>query len=419
MAKGSEPGGGTQMSETAAVAYNPFDPAFAQDPYQQYEALREADPVHQSPFGIWLLFRYDDVLRFLRDPSLSVEDANANPTVFDQMIDEVMGDRDREQGTRAMLNRDPPDHTRLRKLVSKAFTPRTIERLRPRVQEIVDESLDKAADAGQMELMRDYAFQLPFTVISEMLGMPPTDADQLREWSGTLVRTLEPVIDPAVLHDIADAGEHMRELLVENIAWKRANPADDMLTALIQAEENGDMLSDDELLEQVMLIYIAGHETTVNLIGNGMLALLRNGDELKRLREDPSLDANAVEELLRYDPPVQMTRRVTLTDVDVGGKVIPNGTFAVCGLASSNRDEAHFGPTAAKVDLGRPNAKEHLAFGGGAHYCLGAALARLEGQVAIGSLVRRFPTIVPTAEPEWNGRLNLRGLEKLPLSVSI
>jgi len=407
------------VTEQTAVGYNPFDPSFAEDPYSQYAALREADPVHESPFGIWLLFRYDDVLRFLRDPSLSVEDANAKPTMFTQYIEDVMGeDRDTETGTRAMLNVDPPDHTRLRKLVSKAFTPRTIERLRPRVQQIVDESLDRAADAGHMELMRDYAFQLPFTVISEMLGMPPTDADQLREWSGTLVRTLEPVIDPNMLQAIADAGANMRGLVTDVIAWKRANPADDMLSALISAEEQGDVLSDNELLDQLMLIYIAGHETTVNLIGNGVLALLRDRDQLIRLRDDPSLDAGAVEELLRYDPPVQMSRRITLTDVEVRGKTIPEGVFVVCGLASSNRDEAHFGPTAGQVDLGRANAKEHLAFGGGAHYCLGAALARLEGQVAIGSLVRRFSTIEPTAEPTWNGRINLRGMDKLPLTVS-
>jgi len=374
--------------------------------------------VHESPFGIWLLFRYDDVLRFLRDPSLSVEDASAKPTMLDQMADEVLGpDRDKEMGTRAMLNRDPPDHTRLRKLVSKAFTPRRIEGLRPRVQELVDESLDRAAEAGQMELIGDYAFALPFAVISEMLGMPPTDSEKLREWSGILVRSLEPIVDPSLMLAIRDTGEQMRGLITDVITWKRQHLSDDMLSVLIAAEENGDMLSDEELLEQVMLLYIAGHETTVNLIGNGTLALLRNRDQLAKLRADRSLDANAVEELLRYDAPVQMTRRITLTDVEVGGKTIPEGFFVVCGLASSNRDEAHWGPKADQVDVTRANAKEHLSFGGGAHYCLGAALARLEAQVAIGSLVRRFPTIEPTAEPEWNGRLNLRGLEKLPLSV--
>ena len=407
------------MTDAAAVAYNPFEPGFAEDPYPQYQAMREHEPVHQSPFGIWLLFSYDDVLRFLRDPSLSVEESRAKPTVLDQFADEVLGtDRDRDLGTRAMLNRDPPDHTRLRKLVSKAFTPRRIEGLRPRVQDLVDESLDRAAEAAQMELMSDYAFALPFAVISEMLGMPPTDGEKLREWSGILVRSLEPIVDPALMLAIRDTGEKMRALITDVIKWKREHLSDDLLSGLIAAEENGDMLSDEELLEQVMLLYIAGHETTVNLIGNGILALLRNRDQLERLRADPTLESTAVEELLRYDSPVQMSRRITLTDVEVGGKTIPEGVFVVCGLASSNRDEAHWGPTADQVDLARPSAKEHLSFGGGAHYCLGAALARLEAQVAIGSLVRRFSTIEPTAEPEWNGRLNLRGLERLPLSVA-
>jgi cytochrome P450 len=251
-----------------------------------------------------------------------------------------------------------------------------------------------------------------------MLGMPPTNAEDLRDWSGTLVRTLEPVADPALMHAILDAAENMRGLVLDVIKWKRENLSDDLLSGLLAAEENGDMLSDEELLEQVMLLYIAGHETTVNLIGNGTLALLRNRDQLERLRADPALESTAVEELLRYDSPVQMSRRITLKEVEVGGKTIPQGVFVVCGLASSNRDEAHWGPTAAQVDVGRANAKEHLSFGGGAHYCLGAALARLEGQVAIGSLVRRFSSIEPAAEPVWNGRLNLRGLDSLPLSVA-
>ncbi|MBV9411656.1 MAG: cytochrome P450 [Acidimicrobiia bacterium] len=407
------------MTHAAAVAYNPFEPGFAENPYTQYQGMREHEPVHESPFGIWLLFRYDDVLRFLRDPTLSVEDRNARPTILDTFADQVMGeDRDREAGTKAMINRDPPDHTRLRKLVSKAFTPRRIENLRPRVQELVDISLDRAAETGQMELIGDYAFPLPFAVISEMLGMPPTDTDKLRDWSGTLVRTLEPVVDPGLMHAILEASDHMRALILDVLAWKRKNLSDDLLSGLIAAEEDGDALTDEELLEQVMLLYIAGHETTVNLIGNGTLALLKNRDQLARLKADPSLDAVAVEELLRYDSPVQMTRRITLTDVEIGGKTIPEGVFVVCGLASSNRDQAHWGPTADQVDVTRANAKEHLSFGGGAHYCLGAALARLEAQVAIASLLRRFSTIESTAEPEWNGRLNLRGLEKLPLVVS-
>src|SRR5436305_11353718 len=296
------------MTDAAAVAYNPFEPGFAENPYDQYRGMRQHEPVHESPFGIWLLFRYDDVLRFLRDPSLSVEEARAKPTVLDQFADEVLGtDRDLDLGTRAMLNRDPPDHTRLRKLVSKAFTPRRIESLRPRVQELVDASLDRAAEAGEMELISDYAFALPFAVISEMLGMPPTDSDKLREWSGILVRSLEPIVDPALMLAIRDTGEKMRALITDVIKWKREHLSDDLLSGLIASEENGDMLSDEELLEQVMLLYIAGHETTVNLIGNGTLALLRNRDQLAKLRADRPLDASPVEELLRYDPPARMS----------------------------------------------------------------------------------------------------------------
>jgi len=407
------------MSDVA-VAYNPFEPGYAENPYPQYKALREADPVHQTPFGVWGLFRYDDVLHFLRDPSLSVEDAKAKPTPLTEYMEEVLADRvgDREQGSRAMLNRDPPDHTRLRKLVSKAFTPRRIEELRPRVQELVDGYLDKAAAAGGMELVGDYAFKLPFAVITEMMGMPGADESKLRDWSGTLVRTLEPIVDPELMNAIADAADNMRGLILDAISWKREHMADDLLSALLTAEESGDMLSDEELIEQIMLLYIAGHETTVNLIGNGTLALLRNPEQLERLRSDPSLDGNAVEELLRYDPPVQMSRRITLTAVEIGGKTIEDGMFVMCGLASANRDDAHFGPNAEQVDLGRLNAKEHLSFGGGAHYCLGAALARLEGQVAIGSLVGRFSKIEMTGEPVYNGRLNLRGLDSLALTVA-
>ena len=407
------------MSDVA-VAFNPFEPGYAENPYAQYRSLRERDPVHQTAFGVWALFRYDDVLHFLRDPSLSVEDARAKPTPLTQYMEEVLAERvqDRERGSRAMLNRDPPDHTRLRKLVSKAFTPRRIENLRPRIQQLVDGYLETAAANGGMELIGDYAFKLPFAVITEMMGMPSADETKLRDWSGTLVRTLEPVVDPELMNAIADAAENMHGLILDAISWKREHMADDLLSGLLTAEENGDMLSDEELIEQIMLLYIAGHETTVNLIGNGTLALLRNPDQFERLRSDPSLDANAVEELLRYDPPVQMSRRITLTEVEIGGKTIEDGMFVMCGLASANRDGAHFGPTAEEVDVGRANAKEHLSFGGGAHYCLGAALARIEGQVAIGSLVRRFQRIEMAAEPVYNGRLNLRGPDSLPLAVS-
>ena len=269
-----------------------------------------------------------------------------------------------------------------------------------------------------MELIGDLAFPLPFAVISEMLGMPEADSAQLREWSGTLVRSLEPLVDPDLIRAIADAGEQMHGFTAEAITWKRRHPGDDLLSALIAAEEEGDVLTDDELVDQVMLLYIAGHETTVNLIGNGTLALLRRRTQLDRLRSDASLDANAIEELLRYDPPVQMTRRVTLDDVEIGGQLIERGTFVVCVIASANRDRVKWGDDAETLDITREDAHNHLAFGGGSHYCLGAALARLEGQVAIGSLVRRFPRLELAGDPTMNGRINLRGVERMALNVS-
>ncbi|HZN13169.1 MAG TPA: cytochrome P450 [Acidimicrobiales bacterium] len=400
------------------VAYNPFDPGFMADPYRQYAELRVHDPVHETPFGVWALFRYDDVLRFLRDPELSVEDENQAESPITAMRDAAFADQER-RARMAMLDRDPPDHTRLRKLVSKAFTPRRIEELRPRVQVLVDTALDRAEAAGSLDVIPDLAFPLPFAVISEMLGMPDHLGDplQLREWSSVIVRALEPPSDFDLLRRIAEANEHMEAFLLDVIRWKRDHLADDLLSALIVAEEEGDTLNDDELLAQVALLFIAGHETTVNLIGNGTLALLRNADQRERLVGDTALDAPAVEELLRFDPPVQMTRRITLTDIEMGGKTIPKGTFVMCSLASANRDEAHFGPDAGALDLGRDDAREHLAFGGGAHYCLGAALARLEASVAVPTLVRRFPELALAGEPVYNGRINLRGLDHLPVSL--
>lgn len=402
-----------------SVTFDPFAPGFQADPYPQWTALREQDPVHETPFGLWMLTRYDDVARFVREPGLSAEEGRARPNPVFEAVRVMAGiDPQAERpGSKAMLNRDAPDHTRLRRLVSKAFTPKRIEELRPRVQQLVDSALDDMAAQGGGDLIGGLAFPLPFLVISEMLGMPDTDRIQLREWSGTLVRALEPIADPEVLKAVASASDSMRALIRDVIEWKRKEPATDLLTALIQAEENGDVLDDDELVEQVILIYVAGHETTVNLIGNGTLALLRHPDQLQRLVADPSLITSAVEEMLRFDPPVQMTRRITLADVEVGGRTVPEGSFVGLIIAAANRDPRHFGDAADSFDVGRTDANQHLAFGGGIHHCLGAALARIEGQCAIGSLVARFPHMQAAGEPVWNGRINLRGMDQLPVAL--
>ena len=398
------------------IVFNPFDPEFLADPYPTYASMRASAPVYVSPFGATILFRYEDIDRMLHDPTLSVEDRNVAPNPISELMASVLGDR-QEHGQHSMLNRDPPDHTRLRRLVSKAFTPRAIERLRERVQAFVDEALAPYGPGDQMDIIGALAFPVPFSVICEMLGMPPTDRDNVRTWSHLLVKSLEPLLDPDLILQIADAGDNMRALIDDVIAWKRKTPADDMLSALIAAEEQGDVLSDEELVEQVMLLFIAGHETTVNLIGNGMLALLRDRATLERLREDSSLDANAIEELLRYDSPVQMSRRVTLQAARIGDVDLDPGSFVLCVLASGNRDAAFWGEHADGLDLRRESAPQHLSFGGGHHYCLGAALARMEGRAAIGTLIRRFPGLELAGETERNGRINLRGLASLPVSL--
>lgn len=405
------------MTGADPILFNPFEPGFSDDPYPQYRALREQAPVHRSLIGPWLLTRYDDCLRVLRDPSLSVEDRNATPLPMADELEGIFGERDR--GSRAILNLDPPDHDRLRRLVQQAFTPKMIEGLRPEVERLVDEALDAAVarGSGELDLIADLAFPLPFTVISEMLGMPMDRRDELRQWSHAVVKTLDPVLTLEEAQAAADASDQMYEHLLGVIAAKRRDPADDLLSALIAAEDDGAVLDEQELIDQVALLYIAGHETTVNLIGNGTLALLRNRDQYERLRADPALANNAVEELLRYDSPVQFSRRIALQDFDVRGEQIEAGAFVLTCLGAANHDPEHWGPTADDLDLGRAGAAHHVSFGSGVHHCLGAALARVEGRAAFSALTRRFPGLELVDEPRaWNGRIVLRGLDRLRLT---
>ena len=398
------------------VIFNPFEPGFFDDPYRQYAALRKHDPVHRSPLEVWVLFRYDDIVSVLRDSSLSVQVDNATPTARMQMFAE-QAPEERERGAHSILNVDPPDHTRLRRLVSKAFTPKMVHELRPRIQALVDDALGSMAARGKADLISDLAFPLPFTVISEMLGMPDGNRDEVRGWSHTLTKTLDPILSPEEVDAALVAASNMQAHVQDVLAWKRDHPADDLLTGLLAAEDEGDRLSEIELLDQVLLLYVAGHETTVNLIGNATLALLGHPDQLARLRADPELDGGAVEELLRYDSPVQFSRRITTADLDVAGTTIPAGTFTLTCLGSANHDEARWGPTADELDITRSDAGQHMSFGNGIHHCLGSSLARTEAQVAIGTLVRRFPDLALAGEPERNGRVVLRGLESLPVTL--
>jgi MGT family glycosyltransferase len=382
---------------TASVfVFNPLAEGFAEDPYPYYEELRAVAPVYEHPLGSWILSRYDDVCTLLRSRQ-SVDEQHAAP-----------GHRSHHAAGQSMAQKDPPDHTRLRRLVSKAFTPRAIAAMEPRVVALVDEALDRIGHAKQADLVAELAFPLPFTVISEMLGTPPVDHIRLRELVGIIIRSIEPVVDPQWLPEIGEAELELAALIDDIINWKRDNPGDDLLTALIAAEHDGDVLSDKELLDQVSILYIAGHETTANLIAGGALALLRNPDQLKLLREQPELATNAVEELLRYVSPIQWTRRITIEPFRVGGQEIPAGRFVAASLASANRDPNFWGSDAGKLQLRRPNANQHVAFGGGMHYCLGGVLARLQVRVAIMRLIQRFPGL-DLEDVEWNGRINSRG----------
>jgi cytochrome P450 len=399
--------------------FNPFAPGFVEDPYPQFAELSARNPVQQTPLGLWALFAYEDAVRLLRDPTLSVEDRSVvgrNPRA--EVREQILGDRP-QRGTRQILNLDPPDHTRLRKLVQQVFTPRMVEQLAPRVQAMVDDALDAVvARGGEMDVIADLAFPLPFRVITAMLGMPASEEAQLRDWAHTVTLGLEPLLALQHQDEILDASNHIIEHVLDAIEWKRSHPADDLLSALIAAEDSGDRLSPDELLDQVILLYIAGHETTVNLIGNGTYALLRHRTQLERWRDDPSLDANAVDELLRYDSPVQFSRRVTTSELEIGGSTIERGVFVLTCLAAANRDAAKWGDDAQELDLTRAGAAQHLAFGSGIHHCLGASLARLEGRIAMGTLLRRFPGLeLATDTPAWNGRLVLRGLDRLPVAL--
>jgi len=404
--------------------FDPFAPGFADNPYPQYATMRQQAPVYEHPFGFWLLTSYDDVSWLLRAPGLSVEDDNvAADSLLRQVREEVYGDGAPRASAISMLDRDPPDHTRLRRLVSKAFTPRAIQALRPRIADLVDGMLDAMAGAGeaggarQVDLVDALAFPLPFSVIAEMLGTPPADHDRIRRLTGTVVRSLEPVADPELVQAIMAADEELSQIAADMIAWKRANPADDLLTALIHAEDDGDVLNDDELVAQTLLLYIAGHETTVNLIAGGTLALLRHPAQLALLRANPALVGNAVEELLRYDSPVQASRRITLEPVTVGGVTIPAGAFVMASLGSANRDQRFWGADADELRLDRDNARQHVSFGAGHHHCLGASLARLEATIAFERLVSRFPGLTLAGDVVWNGRMNLRGPAHLPVSV--
>jgi cytochrome P450 len=394
------------------LEFNPLDPDFIADPYPFYRRLREAAPVLKTPQGFWLLTRYDDVALSLRDRRFGKDfEGNMRRRYGENRMDEPAV----ASLAKTMLVQDPPDHTRLRGLVTKAFTARRVADMRPRIRELVGEQLDRVAAKGEMDVMRDLAHRLPVIVICDMLGIPEEHRAPFLAGSNVNGRILEPVPMTREELDQANRNTQMAGIYFNQLCeLRRREPRDDLTTELVKAEEAGDKLSAEELQANIGLLFGAGHETTTNLIGNGLLALHRNPDQWERLKADPSLIPNAVEELLRYDSSVQITGRVTHSAVELGGVTIGAEQSIVALLGAANRDPAQY-PDPDRLDVGREHIRP-MSFGGGIHHCLGAQLARLEAELVFSALIERMPNLtLPEKEtPAWRRSFTLRGLSKLP-----
>jgi cytochrome P450 len=395
--------------------FNPSSPNVIANPYPYYDRLRRVDPMHLAPLGFYVASRHAEVSAVLRDKRFGND--------FISRVTRRFGaERANEPAYRIMghwmIHQEPADHARLRGLVAQAFTARRVEEMRPHIQEMVDGLIDRVEAQGHMDIIEDFAFPLPATVICDMLGIPVEDRAVFFESARIGGRLLDPVaLTPAEMEQHNAEMLTMAEYFEGLFQRRQREPGDDLTTHLVQAEQDGDKLSSEELAANIIFLFWAGHETTVNLIGNGLLALYRNPDQLQLLRDDPRLGANAIEELLRYDSSVQVTSRTALEVIDdLGGVRIEKGQPVVCLLGSANRDPAVY-QDPERLDITRSNVRP-LSFGGGIHYCLGAQLARIEGEIAIGTLLRRLPELrldnIDT--PAWRPTFLLRGVEKLPAS---
>jgi cytochrome P450 len=386
------------------------------NPYPFYHRLRATQPVLRVPaLDVWIVTTYEGVNGCLRNPRLSSDRfprarARLESKGLAGMIDDRM---------KSMIHMDAPDHTRLRSLVNKAFTPKAVDAMEGRIDQIIEELLDAAIQKGSFDLIADLAYPLPVMVIAEMLGVPAEDRAKFKLWSNELSAILAG--DPAALPDgilgrVMAARLELVDYFRAIAAVRRVTPGNDLLSALVQAEEEGGRLSEDELYSTLVLLLVAGNETTTNLIGNGMLALLSHGDELRRLSGDPTLVSSAVEEMLRYDGPIQFTTRLAKADLEIHDTKIREGEWLYLVIGAANRDPSQF-PDPDRFDVGRAGNK-HIAFGAGAHFCLGAPLARLEAQRALHSLSRRCPNLHLSGEkPEYRNNFNLRGLKALQVEI--
>ena len=391
---------------------------FKANPFPFYAQLRAEAPVFPVTVPMptkqraWLVTRYSDVQDVLKDARFAKNPRNAmSPEQLKKMPWIPPMFKPLEQN---MLDLDSPDHTRLRALVHRAFTPRLIEQMRDEIQTLTDELLDAAEPKGSMDLIADFALPLPLTIIGRILGVPAQDNEKFHHWTKTLLSAGTKMNYFVVIPTIMSFMRYLKKLIKE----RRAHPKDDLVTALVQAKDGSDKLSGDEVLAMIFLLLVAGHETTVNLIGSGSLALLEHPDQLEKLRIEPAIIKPAIEELLRFVCPVEMaTERYAREDITIAGTTIPRGELVLAVLGSANRDADYF-DNPDSLDVTRENNK-HLAFGLGAHYCLGAPLSRLEGQIAISTLIRRMPNLRLSIAPDqirWRGGIILRGLEALPVS---
>jgi cytochrome P450 len=395
-----------------SLAFNPLDPAFIADPYPFYHRLRETAPVFKTPMGFWLLTRYEDVASSMRDRRFGKDFAGSIKRKYgaNRLNEPAIANL-----SHTMLVVDPPDHTRLRGLVTKAFTARRVADMKIRIRKLVDEQLDRVADKGGMDVIRDIAHRLPVIVICDMLGIPEDHRAPFLVGSNVSGRILDPVPMSADELQKANVGTQMANAYFDQLCeLRRREPQDDLTTELVRAEEAGDRLTAEELRSNIGLLFGAGHETTTNLIGNGLLALQRHRDQWERLKADPGLIPNAIEELLRFDSSVQMTGRATMAEVEIGGVTLPAGESVVQLLGAANRDPAQYAKP-DELDVGRQNVRP-MSFGGGIHHCLGAQLARLEGELVFTALIERFPNLeLPEKDrPDWRHSFTLRGLNKLP-----
>lgn len=415
------PGPGSDSSPESAPEL--FTWEFASDPYPAYAWLRERAPVHRTtlPSGVeaWLVTRYADARQALADQRLSKNPAHHDESPHAKGKTGIPGERKAELMTH-LLNIDPPDHTRLRRLVSKAFTPRRVAEFAPRVQELTDRLIDSFVEKGSADLIHEFAFPLPIYAICDLLGVPEEDQDDFRDWAGMMIRH-----GGGPRGGVARSVKKMRGYLAELIHRKREEPGDDLISGLIKASDHGEHLTENEAAAMAFILLFAGFETTVNLIGNGMYQLLRHPGQRERLQDsiaagETGLLETGIEELLRYDGPVEMaTWRYATESLVIGGQEVPAGDPVLVVLAAADRDPERFdGPDT--LDLARRD-DQHLGYGHGIHYCLGAPLARLEGQTALATLLTRLPDLRLAADPaelRWRGGLIMRGLRTLPVEFT-